>query len=267
MKYFYLLILISTNCLYSQSITAHRGASYDAPQNSIAAFNLAWEQGSDFIEADFYLTADKKVVCFHDKTTGKLTDKNLTVETSTWDDLQKLDIGYKKNKKFKGTRMPLLSEVLKTIPEGKGIFIEIKSGIAIVPYIAEVISEATMPKENIHIISFKEDVLKKCKELMPAIKTQLLIKIKKDKKTDTANFSVEDLIKKLKNINADGIGTNFYSPMLNSESSSKFRKAGLYWNIWTINNPSEALSAKKAGLDFITTDRPQFIREKCEIKK
>ncbi len=48
-------------------IVAHRGASYDAPENTLAAFRLAWEQGADAIEGDFFLTSDGQILCLHDK--------------------------------------------------------------------------------------------------------------------------------------------------------------------------------------------------------
>ena len=50
-------------------VVAHRGASYDAPENTLPAFKLAWEQGADAIEGDFFLTKDNQIVCIHDKTT------------------------------------------------------------------------------------------------------------------------------------------------------------------------------------------------------
>ena len=54
-------------------IIAHRGASFDAPENTLAAFRLAWEQGADGIEGDFMLTADGQIVCFHDLDTQRVT--------------------------------------------------------------------------------------------------------------------------------------------------------------------------------------------------
>src|SRR5688500_13124508 len=47
-------------------IVAHRGASHDAPENTLASFRLAWEQGADAIEGDFRLTRDGEIVCIHD---------------------------------------------------------------------------------------------------------------------------------------------------------------------------------------------------------
>jgi glycerophosphoryl diester phosphodiesterase len=56
----------------AQNIVAHRGASYDAPENTVAAMELAFEQGADGVEADFYLTSDGHIICCHDKDTERM---------------------------------------------------------------------------------------------------------------------------------------------------------------------------------------------------
>jgi len=68
-------------------IVAHRGSSFDAPENTLPAFRLAWEQGADAIEGDFLLTKDNKIVCIHDKTTKRFSDQNLVVAESTLEQL------------------------------------------------------------------------------------------------------------------------------------------------------------------------------------
>ena len=60
-------------------ITANRGASHDAPENTLAAFKLAWKQQADAIEGDFRLTADGKIVCIHDADTRRTCGVNLVV--------------------------------------------------------------------------------------------------------------------------------------------------------------------------------------------
>ena len=97
------------------------------------AFRLAWEQDADGVEGDFYLTADRQIVCTHDDETTRVAGKQLFVEKSTAAHLQALDVGAWKHAKFKGERMPLLSDVLRTVPEGKAIVIELKSKKHIVP--------------------------------------------------------------------------------------------------------------------------------------
>ena len=80
--------------LYAEPlVVAHRGASRDAPENTLAAFKLAWEQGADAIEGDFLLTKDNKIVCIHDKSTGRLADRKLIVKESTLSQLRELDVG------------------------------------------------------------------------------------------------------------------------------------------------------------------------------
>lgn len=254
MKFILSIVLTLCSTLHAQSITAHRGASHEAPQNTIAAFELAFEKGADFIEGDFLLTKDNRVVCIHDKDSGKLADKKLVIEQSTWAELQSLDVGYKKGEKWKGTRIPLLEDVLKTIPTGKGIFIEIKSGPKIVSYIKPILAKSEIKTEQIHFICFKNDVLKKCKELMPKIKTQLLLNLK-DKHT------VKWLIEEAKKLNLDGVGTKFKKSIITAENVKTLQEAGIYWNVWTINKTSDANILKSLKVDFITTDRPLYIRE------
>ena len=254
MKYLLSCILFAFN-LYSQEITAHRGASYDAPENTLEAFKLAWEKGADYIEGDFFLTKDGKVVCFHDKHTGRLSTKKLDVEQSNWSDLKNLDVGIKKGKKWRGVKMPLLDDVLKTIPKDKGIFLEIKSDEKIVPLIKEIVFKSKVPLNNITIICFNENVLLKCKEIMPNIKTQWLVNLKK------RNYTIDDLINKLKKLKVSSIGTSCYLPLITKENVAIMKNEGFNWNVWTVNRANDAEKISKAGVDYITTDRPEFIRK------
>ena len=65
-------------------IVAHRGASFDALENTLSAFQLAWQQGADAIEGDFRLTADGQIVCLHDGDTGRMTGQHLVVAASSY---------------------------------------------------------------------------------------------------------------------------------------------------------------------------------------
>ncbi|MFM1902441.1 MAG: hypothetical protein RLZZ440_341, partial [Planctomycetota bacterium] len=77
----------------AQLITAHRGASYDAPENTLAAFRLAWEQGADAIEADFRLTSDGQIVCVHDADTERVAGVRHVVAETPLAELRALDAG------------------------------------------------------------------------------------------------------------------------------------------------------------------------------
>ena len=104
-------------------IVAHRGASRDAPENTIPSFNLAWEQGADAIEGDFHLSRDGQIVCIHDRDTKRLTGKRRAIKDFTLDELKSLDVGAWFGAAFKGTQIPTLAEVFSTIPQGKGMFL------------------------------------------------------------------------------------------------------------------------------------------------
>ncbi len=119
----------------AQVIVAHRGASFDAPENTLAAFRLAWEQKADGIEGDFYVTKDQQVVCIHDADTKRTAGKKLIVAQSTLAELRELEYGKWKDAKFAGEPIPTFADVLSVVPAGKLFVIELKVGPEIVPLI------------------------------------------------------------------------------------------------------------------------------------
>ena len=110
---------------WAVEIIAHRGASYDAPENTLASVNLGWQRGADAVEVDVFLTKDQKIVALHDKNTKRTTGHDGLVHEMTWDQLRHLDAGSWKNKKYQDEPIPLLSQILETIPKGKYLVIEI----------------------------------------------------------------------------------------------------------------------------------------------
>lgn len=105
-------------------IFAHRGASAHAPENTLAAFELALRQGADAVELDAKLTADGQVVVIHDQTVDRTTDGAGTVRKMTLAELRKLDAGSHFDVSFQGEPIPTLEEVLKAI--GQLTFINIE---------------------------------------------------------------------------------------------------------------------------------------------
>ena len=103
------------NTLTSPIIFAHRGASAHAPENTLAAFELAVEQGADGIELDVKLSADGQVVVIHDKTVDRTTGTSGQVKDMTLDDLRALDAGSFFSDKFKNEKIPTLEEVFEKV--------------------------------------------------------------------------------------------------------------------------------------------------------
>ncbi|MFN3695171.1 MAG: glycerophosphodiester phosphodiesterase family protein, partial [Ignavibacterium sp.] len=145
-------------------IVAHRGASYIAPENTIPAFKIAFDEKADFIEGDFWLTNDNEIVCIHDSDTRRVGKKKLNVKSSSLSELKKIDVGLRKGEQFTGTKIPTLQEVLQIIPEKKGLHLEIKDHREkFLIRLKEILRESNMLSENLRIISFHRNIIRASK--------------------------------------------------------------------------------------------------------
>ena len=236
-------------------LTAHRGASYDAPENTLAAFTLAWEQNADGIEGDFYLSSDGHVVCIHDSTTARTGDTNLTVTTSTLAELKTVDVGSFKGSEWADERIPTLEEVIATIPAGKYIQIEIKVGVAIVEPIAQILEASSLSDDQIIIICFNQAVVTAAKARLPDCRVLWLASV-----SDTSPTAAQ-ILTVLQTTGADGVGTSANATVIDADYVSTVQANGTYeFNVWTVNSGSLAEQFAATGLDAISTDRPDYIR-------
>lgn len=246
-------------------IVAHRGASYDAPENTLAAFKEAWAQGADAIEGDFYLSGDGRIVCIHDKSTKRTTGgkADLNVADVSLEELQKLDVGSWKDPKFAAERIPTLEDVLATVPEKGKIFIEIKCGTEIVDPLVEVLSKSPLRASQIVIISFDRDVVALCRLRMRQYKANWLTSYKKQ---DDGSYQPDlaTVLRTLKEIYASGLGTKADEAVVDQDFTTALLAAGIEPHAWTINDAEQARRFQDMGFLSITTDRPQFIRKALE---
>ncbi len=248
----------------AQLIVAHRGASSEAPENTLSSFKLAWQRGADAIEGDFYLTRDGRIVTIHDKTTGRTADRDLPVANSTLAQLRQLDFGSWKSPKYAGERIPLLTEVLATIPPGKQIFIEIKCGPEIVPKLKKVLAESHLAPEQTNVIAFDRNVIAAVKKQIPQIKAYWLVGYRRNKKTGKWSPTVAEVLDTLKAIGADGLDTQDNRAVVNKAMVQKLRAAGMSLHVWTVDDPKIARYYQKLGFDSITTNHPRLIRKSLE---
>jgi Glycerophosphoryl diester phosphodiesterase family len=135
-------LALSLSAARGLEIIAHRGASADAPENTLPAMKLAWEQGADAVELDMYLSKDGRIVVFHDTTTKRFDGRERKVAHLTLEEMRGLNVGAWKGEKWAGERVPDLVEILNTIPAGKRAVLEIKCGPEIVPELARVLGAA-----------------------------------------------------------------------------------------------------------------------------
>ncbi len=247
----------------AQLIIAHRGASADAPENTLAAFKLAWERGADGIEGDFHLTKDNRIVCIHDRTTKRVTggSADLPVAGTTFAALRKLDVGSWKAPKYAGEPIPTLDEVLATIPPGKRIFIEIKCGPKIVPILKRRLAKFPQVKpEQISIICFSEEVIIACRKELPHLTANWLVSYKKHKITRKWHPSADSVMASLKKTGASGLGTQAQPAVIDRAFAERMHKTKYGFHCWTINDAESARRFQTLGVDSITTDRPAFLR-------
>jgi glycerophosphoryl diester phosphodiesterase len=109
---------------------AHRGASAQAPENTLAAFELAVAQGADMIEMDLHLTRDKEIVICHDSNLLRTGGKNILIESASLEDLQRFDIGSWFGPRFSQERIPTLQQVLEGFAGRVALNLELKANHA-----------------------------------------------------------------------------------------------------------------------------------------
>ncbi len=248
-------------------IVAHRGASYEAPENTLAAFRLAWKQNADGIEGDFFLSRDGQVVCIHDDTTGRTADVNLNVADSTLAQLKQLDVGTWKNKRFAGEKIPTLEEVIETVPDGKRIVIELKIGPEIVAPMKQILDASTLKPEQILVISFNQKTIAESKRLLPQIKAHWLTGYQPDDNVGPWTPSAETIVQTIKQIKADGLGSHGRRPVFNNEFVETLKSGGVNeFHVWTIDEPVDAKFYASLGAYGVTTNRPDLIRRELNTK-
>ena len=251
----------------AQNIVAHRGASFDAPENTVAAMELAFEQGADGVEGDFYLTSDGQIVCIHDKDTQRTAGvKHVIVETPLAE-LRKLDVGSWKDEKYRGERIPTFAEIAETIPDGKKFIIELKVGPEIVAPLKEALAKTDLKDEQILIICFNENTVAECKKVLPNLKCHWLTGYKQDENTGEWKPTLAEVVATLERSQADGLGTQGEMKHVDAEFIEDLCDEGhCEFHVWTIDKPKVARFYQKLKPWGITTNRPAFIREKLKQK-
>jgi glycerophosphoryl diester phosphodiesterase len=258
MRSIFLIFVFLSACSRGPStapyLVAHRGASAIAPENTLAAFELAWSQGASNVEGDFYVSLDGRIVCIHDKHTERTGSSKLPVSGTVSSELRQLDVGAWKGSRWAGERIPYLEEVLQTIPKHGRLLLEIKCGLEILPLLAEVLSNSKLRAEQVDLICFDKDVIAAAKKIMPDHAAWWLVSFKEE---DGAWFPrAEDTLATLERIGAEGLGCNAKLEVVTKDFANKLHARGFGLNVWTVNDPSFAKELIERGADLITTDRP-----------
>jgi glycerophosphoryl diester phosphodiesterase len=235
-------------------IIAHRGASYLAPENTVASAKLAWELGADAVEADIYLSKDNKIMVIHDANTKRTAGKSYVIKATNSDTLRMLDAGAFKNVKYKGERIPFLEEIIQTVPAGKELVVEIKCGSEVLPFLKDVISKYGKNKKFV-FISFDFQTISDAKKVFPDNSCYWLC-------------SDPELLKKNINLVAgaglQGISLSY--GIIDEKVAGQAKKLNLELFCWTVDDPAEAKRLISLGVKGITTNRPGWLNEQIALK-
>lgn len=229
-------------------IIAHRGASFDAPENTVAAANLAWKLGADAVECDIHLSADGRVIVSHDATTKRTGAENLTIKNTHSSDLRKLDVGSFKGTQFKGEKLPFLEELIATVPKGKELVVEIKCGPEVILPL-EIIVDVSPENITFTFIAFDFNTISKTKETFPHHRCYWLCS---DPGLYKKNIGLVGGAK------LDGVSLNYN--LINEEVAAELKEMGYELFTWTVDDAEIARRMVELGVMGITTNRPDYIR-------
>lgn len=239
------LLLFLTTVVFCQGETiAHRGASSIAPENTIAAFTKAIDLGVGYIEVDVRFSKDDSVMVIHDETLDRTTSGSGKVNNFSYGQLKGLSAGYPKKfgTDFTNEKIPTLFEVL-TFAKGKTkVCIDIKNSPE--NPIIELIEKMDM-KDQVYLMSYNVEKLKRIKTIEPNIKTILI-------KNTLTSIDLEVA----KEIGAFAVSTSYVSPVCLVE---KAHDKGLGFWVGIISDPAKAESLLKQNVDAIFTDYPQLM--------
>lgn len=219
-------------------ITAHRGSSTAAPENTLSAVRQAMLDGADFSEIDVQTTKDGEVVVLHDRDLMRMGRDPRPLASLTLKELQTIDVG---GEKFRGERVPLLRDVLDLVNGRMGLNIELKYNIpnpALGPKVIEILREKNMLDKCV-VTSLDLEALRLAKTMEPRLTTGLIV-------TKMLGDPTQ-------------LGVDFLS--LNQKEASRLlvwqaKRRGLGVHAWTVNDAADFERMADRGVDVVITDHP-----------
>jgi glycerophosphoryl diester phosphodiesterase len=226
-------------------VLGHRGASADAPENTLAAFRLAMEQGADGVELDVRRCATGEVVVIHDPHTGRVAGEAIGVAAAPLSALRALDVGTWKGERFRGERVPLLAEVLEALPDAT-VNVELKGSDPRLARAAAAVLRRANAEGRVIVSSFHPGLLAAFRAEAPGIARGLLLE--------------DDRLWRLKAL----LGAWMARPaaihpalaLVTPARARRWRRRGLAVNVWTVDEPAEAERLAALGAAAVITNLP-----------
>lgn len=238
---------ISGELMEDIQITAHRGGSRRAPENTLAALLAAEEDMADYAEIDVQMTADGVVVLAHDRSLKRVAGISRTVASLEWAELSRLDVGSWFSPAYAGERIPTLEEVLEFSEGRLRLNIELKQtggdrGLA--GKVAELVRSYGYEEQCV-ITSARLEDLVQVKEAAPELKTGYVIPAAYG---DYYSMDAVDFI-------------SIRQSFVNQALVEKLHSQGKEVHVWTVNQPKDMERLRLLGVDNLITDDPVLARE------
>ena len=238
-------------------IIAHRGASHDAPENTLASIQLGWQQDADAVEIDVQFSRDGHIVVIHDDNTRKTAGVRKKVSAQTLAQLKALDVGRWKHARWAGERIPTLAEAFATIPDGKRLFVEIKCGAECIPGFVQDFRASGRKAGQVVPIGFSLETMRQLKRALPELEVCWIAAFRRTLRGWSPK--AEKLIERATEAGLDGLDVGSNGPV-DPAFARKVHQAGLKLYIWTVDSVSKAKRLIAAGVDGITTNKPGWLR-------
>jgi glycerophosphoryl diester phosphodiesterase len=230
-------------------VWAHRGASRDAPENTMAAFQLAARQEADGVELDAQLCGSGEVVVLHDESLGRTTGFAGLIAETPWSVVRTLDAGARKDEKFRGERVPLLAEVLAQTPSALLVNVELKcdrrDDRGLTAATIAVIREARA-EERVLLSSFNPLCLWRARRIAPRLPRALLFE--RDSTFALRHALSAPLL--------DLVALHPEDVLATPEAVRAWRRRGYLVAPWTVDDPGRAAELREAGATAIITNVP-----------
>ena len=242
-------------------VVAHRGASRQAPENTMEAFKLGVKAGADAIELDVHLTADGELAVIHDDTLDRTTDSTGTVVGKTMDEIRRADAGARFSRDDdaglpfagRGLGVPTLPEVLAWLPAKVGLVVEIKARAAADAVVQALASHAARTDGRVAVISFDEPTIERVRELDRELRTGYLL---------VPGQAIEPAMTWVAERGHTGVlpwdGDLGIDPL---SVVAQTRQLGLELGCYVVNDPDRMRFLAACGLWGFVTDVPDVARE------
>ncbi|HZQ99771.1 MAG TPA: glycerophosphodiester phosphodiesterase family protein [Chloroflexota bacterium] len=217
-------------------VVGHRGASAYAPENTLASFELALQQGADMVECDVHLSRDGRPVVIHDHTLDRTTGGSGPVAALAADELRSLGV-------------PTLDELLDWCQGRIPLSVELKNGPVFYEGLAERVVDLIQARgmlDQTNLISFDHQAIRRAKELAPTISAGVLFAARLVDAPAVAHAAWADVV-----LPQAGFAT--------PDVVDQAHQAGLAISVWTVDEPALAVELADRGVDAIATNRPDRI--------